>query len=358
MCLTLPTVLVSVMGLEKIIPTWDDFEVFLQLLPRSSTAERMNPYTSFWTGVAPGDGPQEFHLVLLDNGRTKVLADPVGRQALNCIRCSACLNICPVYERTGGHAYNSVYPGPIGAILTPQLAGVENAGLAPLRLLALRGLLRRLPGEDQHPRDPGPPPGQGRPPQAGQGGLARPREPGHEAPGPDLRQPPAVRAGPEARPARPEAGRPRRASSSACPARSPAGPPCATSTPWPSRPSASGGGPGHERRPSRDPPDGSAPALADIPAAETPADVPVARDYLTDDATDPEERVARFVERVDRVPGEGPPGRGRPTCPGRSPSACAARGVRTLVVPADLPEDWLRPGVDAPAGSMRSPTSN
>ncbi len=131
MCLTLAPVLISVMGLEKIIPTWRDFEVFLQLLPRSSTGERMNPYTTFWTGVAPGDGPQEFHLILLDNGRTRVLADPMGRQALYCIRCSACLNICPVYERTGGHAYNSVYPGPIGAILTPQLAGVENAGSLP-----------------------------------------------------------------------------------------------------------------------------------------------------------------------------------------------------------------------------------
>jgi L-lactate dehydrogenase complex protein LldF len=131
MCLTLPEVLISVMGLEKIIPTWKDFEVFLQLLPRSSTAERMNPYTSMWTGVAEADGPREFHLVLLDNGRTKVLGDTMGRQALNCIRCSACLNICPVYERTGGHAYNSVYPGPIGAILTPMLAGVENAGSLP-----------------------------------------------------------------------------------------------------------------------------------------------------------------------------------------------------------------------------------
>ncbi|WP_435022307.1 LutB/LldF family L-lactate oxidation iron-sulfur protein [Tundrisphaera sp. TA3] len=131
MCLTLPPVLVSVMGIEKIIPRWQDFEVFLQLLPRSSTGERMNPYTSFWTGVAPGDGPREFHLILLDNGRSKVLADPEGRSALNCIRCSACLNICPVYERTGGHAYNSVYPGPIGAILTPQLAGVHNASSLP-----------------------------------------------------------------------------------------------------------------------------------------------------------------------------------------------------------------------------------
>jgi L-lactate dehydrogenase complex protein LldF len=131
MCLTLPRVLVSVMGIEKVVPTWRDMEVFLQLLPRSSTAERMNPYTSFWTGVAPGDGPREFHLVLLDNGRTKVLASQVGRQTLQCIRCSACLNICPVYERTGGHAYSSVYPGPIGAILTPQLVGVENAGSLP-----------------------------------------------------------------------------------------------------------------------------------------------------------------------------------------------------------------------------------
>lgn len=131
MCLTLPKVLISVMGIEKIIPTFQDFEVFLQLLPRSSTGERMNPYTSLWTGVTPGDGPQEFHLVLLDNGRTDVLADEIGRQTLNCIRCSACLNICPVYERTGGHAYGSVYPGPIGAILTPQLVGVEHAQSLP-----------------------------------------------------------------------------------------------------------------------------------------------------------------------------------------------------------------------------------
>jgi L-lactate dehydrogenase complex protein LldF len=128
MCVTLPPVLVTLMGIEKVIPAWQDFEVFMQLLPRSSTAERMNPYTSFWTGVSEDDGPQEFHLVLLDNGRTEVLADETGRQALNCIRCSACLNACPVYERTGGHAYNSVYPGPIGAILTPQLVGIGKPG--------------------------------------------------------------------------------------------------------------------------------------------------------------------------------------------------------------------------------------
>jgi L-lactate dehydrogenase complex protein LldF len=131
MCTTLPEVLISVMGIEKLVPTWQDLEVFLQLLPRSSTAERMNPYTSLWTGVTDGDGPREFHLVLLDNGRTDVLADEVGRQALNCIRCSACLNVCPVYERTGGHAYGSTYPGPIGAILTPMLSGLDAAGSLP-----------------------------------------------------------------------------------------------------------------------------------------------------------------------------------------------------------------------------------
>ncbi len=126
MCLTLPKVLISIMGIEKVLPELQDLEVFLQLLPRSSTAERMNPYTSLWTGVHANDGPTEFHLVLLDNGRTDVLANEVGRQALHCIRCSACLNVCPVYERTGGHAYGSVYPGPIGAILTPQLIGLET----------------------------------------------------------------------------------------------------------------------------------------------------------------------------------------------------------------------------------------
>ncbi|OEJ93645.1 lactate utilization protein B [Streptomyces thermolilacinus] len=126
MCLTLPETLISVVGIEKVVPTWRDLEVFLQVLPRSSTAERMNPYTSMWTGTTDGDGPRAFHLVLLDNGRSDTLADEVGRQALRCIRCSACLNVCPVYERAGGHAYGSVYPGPIGAILTPQLRGTGS----------------------------------------------------------------------------------------------------------------------------------------------------------------------------------------------------------------------------------------
>jgi L-lactate dehydrogenase complex protein LldF len=131
MCTTLPPVLVTVLGIEKLLPRFSDLEVFLQLLPRSATGERMNPYTSLWTGVTDADGPQEFHVVLLDNGRTRVLRDEVGRQALHCIRCSACLNVCPVYSRTGGHAYGSVYPGPIGAILVPQLLGIENAASLP-----------------------------------------------------------------------------------------------------------------------------------------------------------------------------------------------------------------------------------
>ncbi|WKU48087.1 lactate utilization protein B [Streptomyces sp. VNUA116] len=126
MCLTLPETLISVVGIEKVVPTWRDLEVFLQLLPRSSTAERMNPYTSMWTGTTDGDGPRAFHLVLLDNGRTDTLADTTGRRALRCIRCSACLNVCPVYERAGGHAYGSPYPGPIGAVLTPQLRGLAS----------------------------------------------------------------------------------------------------------------------------------------------------------------------------------------------------------------------------------------
>ncbi len=130
-CTTLPEVLVTVMGIEKVLPEWRDLEVMLQLLPRSSTGERMNPYNSLWTGVSAGDGPREFHLILLDNGRTQVLSDEIGRQALHCIRCSACLNVCPVYSRTGGHAYESVYPGPIGAILTPQLRGLDQAPTLP-----------------------------------------------------------------------------------------------------------------------------------------------------------------------------------------------------------------------------------
>lgn len=131
MCLTLPHTLILMAGIEKVIPRFADLGVMLQLLPRSATGERMNPYNSLWTGVTPGDGPQNFHLVLLDNGRTKILADQKARQTLRCIRCGACQNACPVYRETGGHAYGSTYGGPIGAIVTPQLQNMEHAQSLP-----------------------------------------------------------------------------------------------------------------------------------------------------------------------------------------------------------------------------------
>ncbi len=135
MCLTLPETLISVAGIDKVVPTFQDLEVLLQLLPRSATGERMNPYNSIWTGVdkvSPGgDGPRAFHVVLMDNARTEILADEESRQTLNCIRCGACQNACPVYQQTGGHAYGSVYAGPIGAILTPQLMEMHHAQSLP-----------------------------------------------------------------------------------------------------------------------------------------------------------------------------------------------------------------------------------
>jgi L-lactate dehydrogenase complex protein LldF len=131
MCLTLPRAMITLAGIEKVVPRFQDLEVMLQLLARSATGERMNPYTSLWTGVTPGDGPQRFHVVLLDNGRSSILAHPKQRQTLKCIRCAACMNACPVYRQTGGHAYGSVYPGPIGAILTPQLMQMHHAQSLP-----------------------------------------------------------------------------------------------------------------------------------------------------------------------------------------------------------------------------------
>jgi len=131
MCLTLPETLITVAGIDKIVPRFQDLEVLLQLLPRSATGERMNPYNSVWTGVHPGDGPKAFHIVLMDNARTEILADAEARQTLNCIRCAACQNACPVYRQTGGHAYGSVYAGPIGAILTPQLQEMHHAQSLP-----------------------------------------------------------------------------------------------------------------------------------------------------------------------------------------------------------------------------------
>jgi L-lactate dehydrogenase complex protein LldF len=131
MCLTLPRTLITLAGIEKVLPRFQDLEVMLQVLARSATGERMNPYTSLWTGVKPGDGPERFHVVLLDNGRSRILARKIERQTLRCIRCAACMNACPVYRQTGGHAYGSVYPGPIGAILTPQLAAMRHAQSLP-----------------------------------------------------------------------------------------------------------------------------------------------------------------------------------------------------------------------------------
>ncbi len=131
MCLTLPRTMITLVGIEKVLPRFNDLEVFLQMLARSATGERMSPYTSLWTGVTPGDGPQRFHVVLLDNGRSEILRKKTERQTLRCIRCAACQNACPVYRQTGGHAYGSVYGGPIGAILTPQLMRMEHAQSLP-----------------------------------------------------------------------------------------------------------------------------------------------------------------------------------------------------------------------------------
>ncbi|MEO8737988.1 MAG: LutB/LldF family L-lactate oxidation iron-sulfur protein, partial [Edaphobacter sp.] len=131
MCLTLPETLITIAGIDKVVPRFQDLEVLLQLLPRSATGERMNPYNSIWTGVRDGDGPRTFHVVLMDNARTEILADKEGRQTLNCIRCGACQNACPVYRQTGGQAYGSVYAGPIGAILTPQLQEMHHARSLP-----------------------------------------------------------------------------------------------------------------------------------------------------------------------------------------------------------------------------------
>jgi L-lactate dehydrogenase complex protein LldF len=131
MCLTLPKTLITLAGIEKVLPRFADLEVMLQVLARSATGERMNPYTSLWSGITPGDGPQNFHVVLLDNGRSSILGNAKERQTLRCIRCAACMNACPVYRQTGGHAYGSVYPGPIGAILTPQLMQMRYAQSLP-----------------------------------------------------------------------------------------------------------------------------------------------------------------------------------------------------------------------------------
>ncbi len=132
-CTTAPRVHVALIGIEKIIPGWADLAVFLRLLARSGTGQKLTSYTSILTGPRrPGeDGPEEMHVVLLDNGRVATLADSKMREALYCIRCGACLNACPVYRKIGGHAYGWVYSGPIGALVTPQFAGIEQARELP-----------------------------------------------------------------------------------------------------------------------------------------------------------------------------------------------------------------------------------
>ncbi len=124
MCTTQPPLHVAIVGIDKVVPDWDSLTVFLKLLARSATGQKISTYTSFITGPRRTDGengPREFHLILLDNGRTKILRDPATRETLKCIRCGACLNICPVYNNVGGHAYGFAYSGPIGAVLTTQL---------------------------------------------------------------------------------------------------------------------------------------------------------------------------------------------------------------------------------------------
>jgi len=122
------------MGIEKLVPRFEDLDVFLKLLPRSGTGQRLTTYQSLITGVKQNptdEGPEELHIVLLDNGRSRMLSHPVTRQSLACIRCGACLNACPVYQQIGGHAYGSVYPGPIGAVITPQLMGLQKTAQLP-----------------------------------------------------------------------------------------------------------------------------------------------------------------------------------------------------------------------------------
>lgn len=121
---TVPRIHVVLMGIEKVIPTLEDLAVILALLPRSATGQKLSAYTSIITGPKrpeERDGPEEFHLILLDNGRSRILADPDLRESLFCLRCGSCLNVCPVYRKVGGHSYGWVYSGPIGAVLTPQL---------------------------------------------------------------------------------------------------------------------------------------------------------------------------------------------------------------------------------------------
>ena len=129
-----PKIHIAIAGIEKMIPRAQDLAVFLKLLGRSGTGQLLTVYTSFLSGPRRGgeiDGPDEFYVVLLDNGRTRLLPDRGKRQSLYCIRCGACLNACPVYRKIGGHSFPWVYSGPIGAIITPQFMGVSHEPALP-----------------------------------------------------------------------------------------------------------------------------------------------------------------------------------------------------------------------------------
>lgn len=130
MCTSMPKIHVAITGMEKVVPSIEDLGLFLRLLIRSATGQRISSYVTTVTGPRGEDevdGPEEFHLVIVDNGRSKMLADPNLREALYCLRCGACLNACPVYRKVGGHAYGWVYPGPIGAIVSPMLTNLSEA---------------------------------------------------------------------------------------------------------------------------------------------------------------------------------------------------------------------------------------
>ncbi len=130
MSTSMPRIHVALAGMERVVPTMEDMGMFLRLLIRSATGQRISSYVTLVNGVrrpSDEDGPEEFHIVIVDNGRSRMLADPELREALNCIRCGACLNACPVYRKVGGHSYGYVYPGPIGAIVTPMLTGLGDA---------------------------------------------------------------------------------------------------------------------------------------------------------------------------------------------------------------------------------------
>ena len=130
---TVPRIHVALIGIEKVIPRFRDLAVMMRVLPRAGTGQKLTAYISLLNGPAKQneDGPEEVHVVLVDNGRVEMLADPKMREVLNCIRCGACLNVCPVFHKIGGHAYGWVYSGPIGALVTPQLLGLERARELP-----------------------------------------------------------------------------------------------------------------------------------------------------------------------------------------------------------------------------------